>query len=191
MATVVRIMPAPLVASTMMAPAAGRSVADRLVSYATADQVLRAALRSGRLRLGGNRVFPSGLDEAACMVARSLIADDVNAAAVALPRGRGALAALLGLYLSLWRLALPGRLSGSVLVSTARGDVSKLFREMAFDGAEFAQLVPGRLVGGSAMIRPLDRRPRRGISQADGFLLFARPNTSAGSDEERHLGNGR
>jgi hypothetical protein len=111
------------------------------------------------------------------MVARSLITDDVRAAAGAFPRGRGPHAAMLGLYLSLQRHARPGRLSGSVLVSTARGEVSKLFREMTFEGAEFAKLTPGRLVGGSATIRPLNRSPRRGISQADGFLLFARPNT--------------
>ena len=49
---------------------------------------------------------------------------------------------------------------------------------MTLDGARFERLMPGRLVGGTATVRPLDRSPRvRGISQADGFLLFARPNT--------------
>jgi hypothetical protein len=170
-------MSASAATATMMAPVFGSSVADRLIGYAAADRMLSRALRPGRLRINGFRIFPSGLDEAACMVARSLITDNVPAAAVAFPRGRGPHAAMLGLYLSLQRLARPGRLSGSVLVSTARGDVSKVFREMTFEGTEFAKLTPGRLVGGSATFRPLDRSPRRGISQADGFLLFARPNT--------------
>jgi hypothetical protein len=161
----------------MMATAVGSSVADRLIRYAAVDPMLGRALRPGRLRLNDWRMFPSGLDEAACMVARSLITDEVPNVAVAFPCGRGPHAAMLGLYLSLQRHARPGRLSGSVLVSTARGDVSKLFREMMFDGAEFAHLAAGRLVGGTATYRPLDRSPRRGISQADGFLLFARPNT--------------
>jgi hypothetical protein len=157
---------------------AGSSVAERLMVYARHDPVLRDALRPGYLRLGIGKVFPSGLDEAACMVARSLIVDEVRSVAVAFPRGRGPQAAMLGLYLSLWRHALPAQLCGSVLVSTAQSEMSTQLRDMLFDGAKFEQLTPGRLVGGTATVRPLDRSPRRrGISQADGFLLFARPNT--------------
>ena len=148
------------------------------MAYARNDPILRDALRPGLLRLGIGRVFPSGLDEAVCMVARSLISDSVSSVAVAFPRGRGPQAAMLGLYLSLWRHVLPAQLCGSVLVSTTQSEMSTQLRHMMFDGAKFEQLTPGRLVGGSADVRPLDRSPRRrGISQADGFLLFARPNT--------------
>jgi hypothetical protein len=157
---------------------AGPSVAERLRGYARSDRVLNGVLRPGYVRLDGSRVFPSGLDEAACMVARSLMTDGVQAVAVAFPRGRGPQAAMLGLYLSLLRHSFPARLCGSVLVSTTQSELSTLLRAMTLDGAKFECLLPGRLVGGTATIRPLDRSPRvRGISQADGYLLFARPNT--------------
>ncbi len=159
-------------------PVSGLSVAERLQGYARSDRVLSGVLRPGYVRLDGSRVFPSGLDEAACMVARSLLTDAVNSVAVAFPRGRGPQAAMLGLYLSFLRQSLPARLCGSVLVSTTQSEMSTLLRHMTLDGARFERLLPGRLVGGTATVRPLDRSPRvRGISQADGFLLFARPNT--------------
>jgi hypothetical protein len=167
---------------TALAPrtavAAGSSVAERLSTYARNDQLLREVLRPGHLRVGLGRVFPSRVDEAACMVARQLIREDIRSVAVAFPRGRGPQPGLFGLYLALWRHLLPGQLCGSVLVSTTQSEMSSLFREMMLDGAKFAKLTPGRIVGGTATVRPLDRSPRvRGISQADGFLLFARPNT--------------
>jgi len=166
---------------TALAPStavAGSSVADRLMAHARNDRMLRDVLRPGQLRVGLGRVYPSRLDEAVCMLARQLIRADASSVAVAFPRGRGPQAGLLGLYLALWRHALPGQLCGSVLVSTTHSEMSSLFREMTLDGARFEKLTPGRIVGGTATVRPLDRSPRvRGISQADGFLLFARPNT--------------
>ena len=158
--------------------------------------MLRDVLGAKHVRIDGERILPSGLDVGMCSVARCLLGDGVDSVAIALPRGRGPHPALLGLYLALWRLAVRGRMSGSVVVSTGRGEMSKLAREFSFDDTAFKELTPGRLVtenvpntGGVGMdghvrpprkrpaIRPLDRKPRHGISQADGYLLFARPNS--------------
>lgn len=171
-------------------------VARRLLNHANGDRVVRGVLESRKVWVGGYRVASSGLDAAACTVARTLIGEGVPAVSLAFPRGRGPHPALLGLALALWRHGLPERLSGSVVVSTARGELSKQLRELVFDAAEFDKLVVGRLAaenvpntGGvgldgkprpprkRAAIRPLDRSGRRGLSQKDGFLLFARPNT--------------
>lgn len=171
--------PQPAIVSTSSA-SAGVSVAERLLAYACSDRVLSEVLRPGHLRAGLGRVFSSRVDEAACVVARQLIREEVCSVAFAFPRGRGPQAGLLGLYLALWRHVLPGQLCGSVLVSTTQSEMSSLFRDITLDGARFERLTPGRLVGGTATVRPLDRSPRvHGISQADGFLLFARPNTLA------------
>jgi hypothetical protein len=170
-------------------------VAERLLAYADVDRMVRLVLGSGHMWIGGQRLMPSSLDAAACAVARGLVTDDCSTVAVAFPRGRGPHPALLGLYLTLWRHAIP-HLCGSLVVSTARGELSKSLRDLMYDAAEFSELTVGRLVtqnvpntGGvdihgnpqpprkRAAIRPLDRTPRRGISQKDGYLLFVRPNS--------------
>lgn len=171
-------------------------VAERLLAHAGGDKMFRGPLSDGFLWVNGNKVKPTALDAAVSTIARRLISDDCNAVALAFPRGRGPQAAMLGLGLTFWRHAMPGRLCGSVVISTARGDVSKGLRDLRYDGTDFNKLAVGRVVaenvpgsGGvdlhgrprpprkRAAVRPLDRSPRRGLSQADGFLLFARPNT--------------
>lgn len=151
---------------------------------------------SGQLRVDGQRIVPSGLDIGACSVVRSVLSEGTDEVAIAFPRGRGYHPVLLGLYVALWRCAGSQNLRGSVVVSTARGEMSKLARELTYDGAAFEKLKLGRLVaenvpntGGPdingqvrpprkrAAIRPLDRSPRSGISQRDGYLIFARPNS--------------
>lgn len=180
-------------ATAVTAPESG--VAARLLAHAAGDRMFRRALRSGFLWVNGSRVSPTGVDAAACTIARTLLSDDCRAVALAFPRGRGPHPAMLGLGLTLWRHAVP-RLCGSVVVSTARGEVSKSIRDLHYDGAEFEKLAVGRVVtekvpgtGGPDMhgnpraprkraaMRPLNRGPRQGLSQKDGFLLFARPNT--------------
>lgn len=178
-------------------PTRNDSVASRLERRVAQDVILRDVFGSGHVRLGGLRVTPSALDAAACIVARTLIEEKPASVALAFPRGRGQHPALLGLYLALWRHFIRGRLSGSVLVSTNHSAMSSAMRELVYDAAEFEKLAIGRLVAVSvpnsggpdingnprpprrrAAIRPLDRTPRVGISQADGHLMFARPNTA-------------
>jgi hypothetical protein len=173
------------------------SARGRLEERISQDVILRDVFGSGLVRLGGMRVTPSGLDAAACVIARTLVEEGHASVAIAFPRGRGEHPALLGLYLALWRHLAPGRLSGSVLVSTNRSAMSNTMRDLVYDAAEFEKLTIGRLVAVSvpnsggpdingnprpprrrAAIRPLDRSPRAGISQVHGHLMFARPNTA-------------
>lgn len=180
--------------SAVTAPSAN-PVVERLSVHAPGDRVFRNILSAGLLRAGSATPRPTRLDAAACTLARTLIAEDRNALALAFPRGRGTHPALLGLTLALWRHALP-HVCGSVLVSTARGELSKTLRELRLDGSEFEELIVGRLVtenvpntGGldfqgnprpprkRPAMRPLDRGPRKRLSQDCGYLLFARPNT--------------
>jgi hypothetical protein len=168
----------------------------RLLTHAGSDVGFKAAVGTKKLRVGGFTVRPTALDSAACTLARTLIGGRADALALSFPRGRGAHPALLGVSLSMWRQVLPSQLCGSVVVSTARGELSKQLRELTLDSSQFERFGVGRLVAenvpGTAgfdlagnprpprkrpSIRPLDRSARRGISQADGFLLFARPNT--------------
>jgi hypothetical protein len=171
-------------------------VAKRLLGHAVGDRIFRATFASHKLWAGDRRVRPSGLDAAASTIARTLIDKKVPAVALAFPRGRGSHPAMLGLTLALWRHGLPDRLSGSVVISTPHGGMSKQLRSLVFDAAEFSEMAVGRIVtenvpgtGGfdlsgnarppkkRAAMRPLDRSGRRRLSQADGYLLFARPNT--------------
>lgn len=177
--------------STSLASGSAGTVAERLKTLADRDPLLLNGFAHRDLRIDGEPLVPTALDAAACSVARAVIFSDHAAAAVAFPRGRGAHPALLGLYLALWRHALPARLSGSVVVSTARGELSKMFRNLDYERTAFERLAVGRMatedlrdINGKprspfkrAAIRPLDRAPRRGISQADGYILFARPNS--------------
>src|SRR4051794_26244646 len=118
-------------------------VAQRLLAHAGKDPVFRGPLSNGFLWVNGNKVKPTGLDAAVSTIARRLVSEDCDVVAVAFPRGRGPQAAMIGLGLTFWRHAMPGRLSGSVVVSTARGEVSKGLRDLRYDGAKFEKLAVG------------------------------------------------
>jgi len=168
---------------------------DRLGACIESDRALRL-LAAGHIRADGGRLLPSGLDAAACCVARSLLGSASRpAAALAVPRGATGLPALVGLYLVMQRWGLP-HLHGNVLVATARGELSAQMRQLTVEGAPFERMKVGRLVsrpkagtGGvqldgtvrppdrQAMMRSLDRSSLRGLSQNDGYLLFARPGS--------------
>lgn len=154
----------------------------RVASYIAADPAL-SLLARGVVRANGAPITPSGLDALACCVARSLLGDRPGAA-LAVPRGVTGLPAMAGLYLAMMRWALP-HLHGSVLVATAQRSLSGQLRNLTIEGVPFERMRAGRLVsrprpgvtGGhrarQAMMRPLDRGALVGLSQDDGFLLFA------------------
>ena len=79
------------------------------MAYARSDRVLSGVLRPGYLRLDGRprRSLRAWTKPRAWSRARSLT-DAVGSVAVAFPRGRGPQAAMLGLYLSLWRHVAAG-----------------------------------------------------------------------------------
>jgi hypothetical protein len=140
-------------------------------------------LGRGAVRADGIALSPSGLDALACCIARSLLAGTPSAA-LALPRGTTGLPAMLGMYLVMQRWAYR-HLHGSVLVATAQRSLSTQLRNLTVEGVAFERLRVGRLVsrqrpgtdrsrrGRRAMMRPLDRTAPVGLSQNDGFLLFA------------------
>jgi len=179
-----------MVAAVLEAPlktSALHPVAALLKPRIAGDPLLRVIDRLA-LRIGLSRLSPTAVDQAACMVARALVSREVDAAAVAFPRGHGSQAGMLGLYLALYRFCAPS-LSGSVAVSTRRTQVADSLRELTFDAAAFEELEVARLVsepvvraGGVVPRRRPARKllsggPRRGISQNDRLLLFCRPNT--------------
>jgi len=161
----------------------------RLEAAIAADRGLDL-LASKKLCAGGTPIVPSGMDAVACELGLQLLTSNVNALALAVPRGRIGLPALLGLYLVCQRWGRP-HLSGSVLVATARGELSESLRGLTLEGVGFDRMQVGKLVcrpGASGhprdgtvhpptrhtMMRPLDRSEPRRLSQNDGNLVFAR-----------------
>lgn len=151
------------------------------------DKVLNHVLGDGFLWSANERARPSGLDQVACAIARNVLTGRQCAVALALPRGRHPLPALLGLYLAAWRVVL-GRatreLHGSVAVSSSRTELRGLVPSLVFDGSDFGDAVPAaRLVSQPlankrvrAAALPLGGGKRKGLSTTDAFLLFMLPN---------------
>ena len=151
------------------------------------DRVLSHVLADGLLWVGGQTVRVSGLDALACSVARSLIASP-RSVALAIPRGRGPLPVMLGLYIALSRVIvgkISGGICGSVAVSSTRTELRDLARKLRFDGTMLGDAIPlARLVpepmAESRRIRAaaltLEKRSRKGLSQNDSYLLFMMPN---------------
>jgi hypothetical protein len=165
----------------------------RIGGCMTADPAL-GLLARGHVKADGVPLLPSGIDALACCLARPLLSDQ-SAVAMALPRGSTGLPVMVGLYLVMHRWAL-AHIHGSVLVASARGELSAGLRDLTVEGVKFSKMKVGRLVsrpkagtGGNyfdgsprpparqAMMRPLDRSVLRGLSQNDGYLLFARPGS--------------
>ena len=162
----------------------------RLAPAIVGDRAL-ALLASRRLRAQGSAIVPSGIDAVACVLGLRLLTGHTKVIGLALPRGRTGLPALLGVYLICQRWGRP-QLHGSVLVATARGELSESLRGLTFEGSEFEQMRVGKLVwrpppvndhalGGAvhtsarrAVMRSLDRSGMRPLSRNDGNLLFAR-----------------
>jgi hypothetical protein len=157
-----------------------------------ADPAL-AAMQAGDVRAGAAAVKPSGADALVCCASRQLLASGRAGIAIALPRGRTGLPAVLGIYLTMHRWQNPN-LCGSVLVATAHGDVSQGLSELTVRGMpelHAARLISRPRPGGDtvlldgtvrpaerhACMRPLDRGAPHGLSQRDGLLLFVRPGS--------------
>jgi hypothetical protein len=150
--------------------------------FMRADPAL-GLLGRGAMRADGVSLKPSGLDALACCIARSLLTNR-SSAALALPRGTTGLPVMLGMYLVIQRWAHQ-HLHGSVLVATSQRSLSTELKNLTVEGTEFEHLRVGRLISrprpgmsGSrrarqAMMRPLERGAPLGLSQKDGFLLFA------------------
>lgn len=163
----------------------------RLSAGIVADKAL-ALLASKQLRARGQPIMPSGIDAVACELSLQLLTGNVDALGIAMPRGTSGLPVLLGLYLVFQRWGRP-HLYGSVLVATARGELSESLRGLTLEGAPFERMRVGKLVsrpvsgtGGRALgrtmspparlgvMRSLDRSTLCKLSQHDGHLLFAR-----------------
>jgi hypothetical protein len=157
----------------------------RLGEAIAADRALDLLARK-QLRARRKPIVPSGMDALACEVALQTLTTTVTSLAVAVPRGRTGLPALLGLYLVFQRWGRP-QLRGSVLVATARGELSDSLRGLTLEGSLFEHMQIGKLVSRpvasagtarpparQAMMRSLDRRDLSRLSAAQGNLMFAR-----------------
>jgi hypothetical protein len=151
-----------------------------------ADLVLNHIRGDGRLWAGNEKVAPSGLDALACAYARSVLASP-RSVAIALPRGRGSLPVMLGIYLATARVIIgrsAGGICGSVAVSTTRTELRDLGRQLRFydrtlqAAIPVAQLVTEPLASKRvrAAALTLAGRDRKGLSQSDAYLLFMMPN---------------
>ena len=160
---------------------------EQLLAIAKSDRVVSSILGDRKLWVGSERLRPSGLDLIACAAVRSVLAEPEGAIALAVPRGRGPLPVLVGLYLVIARVVmrrLGSGVCGSVAISTQRTELRDLARALVFDGSDLEGAIPvARLVSEPraekrvrAAALSLDRRQRKGLDQQDSYLLFQLPN---------------
>jgi hypothetical protein len=157
---------------------------DRVRSRITNDEILDE-LGSGRqLALGFKKLTPSGVDFVACALASSVFRAADGCLALALPRGHHGLAVILGAYLA--RTQERRRKPGSVAVltrsTTLRRAAAKL-RVPTGLGERIAVSALGTLPVQGGRVRPAavsyeNKRDRRGMSQADHYLLFQLPHVA-------------
>jgi hypothetical protein len=167
----------------------------RLERRIAGEVVLQEVLYRDVVLVDEAPVLPTGVDAAACVLARQVALDDhLHAVAMAFPRGLGSHPAMLGLHLALLRHLAAYRFSGSVSVATRQGELVKRIGGLHFMDARFAKLRAGRLVretvpgsGGTdingqpkeprkrAAFRPASGGKRLLLSEADGYLLFHPP----------------
>jgi hypothetical protein len=158
---------------------------DRVGSRIEHDEVLQQFAASRRLALGFDRLTPSGVDLVACALASSIYRVEDSRLALALPRGRHGLAVIIGAYLA--RTQELRRKPGSVAVLTRSTALRRAAATLRIPTAELGECITvsalGTLPVRDGRVRPAavsyaNKRDRRGMSQADHYLLFQLPHVA-------------
>jgi hypothetical protein len=160
---------------------------DWLLDDGGGDRAMRDLVGSVKLRVGAEKVVPSGLDLVACGAARSVLSNPAGTIAIAIPRGLSPLPVLIGVHLVIARVVMRrrgGDFCGSVAVSTQRTELRQLAAGITFEDSDLNREIRiARLVSEPrsdkrvrAAALGLDRRDRKGLDQQDSYLLFQLPN---------------
>lgn len=169
-------------AATTTTPA--QANVDRLRSRITNDPIL-AQLKDGwKLSVSLAKVDLSGVDQAACAIASSVYRGDECSVALALPRGRHGLAAIIGAYLVCQHETL--NRPGSVAVLTRSPALRAAAEKLRVPTGRFGERIEVRRLGtvrAGSRVKPAavgyaSTRDRRGLSQADHYLLFQMPHVA-------------
>jgi len=157
----------------------------RVRSRIANDEILDQLASRRRLALGFDKLTPSGVDLVACALASSVYRADDSRLALAVPRGRHGLAVILGAYLA--RTQELRRKPGSVAVLTRSTALRRAAATLRVPTAQLGERITvsalGTLPVRDGRVRPAavsyeNKRVRRGMSQADHFLLFQLPHVA-------------
>ena len=162
----------------MTMPALTVSAAELLAEEVEIADMVLDYLRGGKMRTGlEDVIFPSGVDLAACALARRVICDHSSrGVAVALPRGAQQLHFLVGLYLTLGRLDNHLPFHGSVLVSTNDMSLRPLAAKLRSAGTRIQEVVAFHRLNADGGYSGLTGSTVRGeLDHTQRFLLLHLP----------------
>jgi hypothetical protein len=162
----------------MTMPALTVSAAELLAEEVGIEDMVLDYLRGGKMRTGlDDVIFPSGVDLAACALARRVICDHSSrSVAVALPRGAQQVHFLVGLYLTLGRLDSHLPFQGSVVVSTNDMGLRPLAAKLRGSGARIKDVVAfHRLNAGGGYSGLRGTATRGDLDPSQRFLLLHLP----------------
>jgi DNA-binding transcriptional regulator YdaS (Cro superfamily) len=162
----------------MTMPALNVSAAELLAEEVEVEDMVLDYLRGGKMRIGlDDVIFPSGVDLAACALARRVICDHSSrSVAVALPRGAQQVHFLVGLYLTLGRLDNHLPFHGSVLVSTNDMSLRPLAAKLRSAGTRIQEVVAFHRLNADGGYSGLTGSTVRGeLDHAQRFLLLHLP----------------
>ena len=154
------------------------SAAELLAEEVGIEDMVLDYLRRGKTRTGlDDVIFPSGVDLAACALARRVICDRASrSVAVALPRGAQQLHFLVGLYLTLGRLDNHLPFHGSVVVSTNDMSLRPLAAKLRGSGARIKDVIAFHRLNAGGGYTGLTRTEARGeLDPSQRFLLLHLP----------------
>lgn len=158
---------------------------DRLRARVAGDEILTLFANGRTLAVGIARIEPSGVDLVACALASTVYRGDDCALALALPRGQHGLAAIVGAYLASFQER--HNRPGSVAVLTRSTALRAAAANLRVANGRFGEGVQVMRLG--TVLRPDGRvkpaavgyagtRERKGLSQADHYLLFQMPHVA-------------
>jgi hypothetical protein len=158
---------------------------DRLRTRIDRDEILVQLAEKRNLAVGPHKLIPSGVDLAACALAATVYRKDEGSVALALPRGQHGLAAIVGAYLA--RVQESRRHPGSVAVLTRSTSLRRIVADLRVPTKSLGDQIEVRKLGTilqpGGRVRPaavsyLRSSDRKGVSQADHYLLFQLPHVA-------------
>lgn len=158
---------------------------DRLRSRITNDEILAQFSTGRKLSVGLAKLELSGVDLAACAIASTVYRGDECGVAIALPRGRHGLAAIIGAYLACHQETRnrPGSVAVLTRSPSLRAAASSLRVPTGRFGDRVEVMKLGTVLRPDGRVKPAavdytSKRDRKGMSQADHFLLFQMPHVA-------------
>lgn len=158
---------------------------DRLRTRIERDPILTQFVEGRKLAVGFTKIVPSGVDLVACTLAATVYGKDEGIVALAAPRGQHGLAAIVGSYLA--RVQQSRRNPGSVAVLTRSTSLRRAAGSLRVSLDRFGDQIQVRKLGTVLLpggrVRPaavsyLGSHDRKGLSQADHYLLFQLPHVA-------------